>query len=119
MTPFERRAERALPVGQVLRAAHEQVERLVETAVHRLRRQQLRPRRGQLDRERQSVESPAHAGHGAGVAVVELELRIDRACPGREEAHGVVGHERLEARGRALLREGKRRDRVLVLARQA
>ncbi len=117
VAPLERRAQRALSVGQVLSAADEQVERLVEPAVHRLGSEQLRPRGGQLDRERKPVEALTDAGHRGSVVLVELEVGIDRARPGREEAHRVVRGERFEVGSRA--RECERRHRVLVLAREA
>ncbi len=80
VAPLERRAQRPLPAREVLRAADEKVERPVETPAHRLRRQELRARRGQLDRERQPVEPRAHLGDRGGVLVVELE------APGRRRA---------------------------------
>ena len=115
VAPLERRAQRPLPTWEVLRATHQKFERPVEAPRHRLRRQELRACRRQLDREGQPVEPRAHLRDSSGVSVVELELRVDRAGSRGEEAHGVVRGQLLEAQVRARLRRSERGHRVLVL----
>jgi hypothetical protein len=60
------------------------------------RRQQLRARRRQLDRERQPVEPAADAGYLRRARSVELEAGVDRAGAGREEPQRIGLDERLE-----------------------
>ena len=57
VAPGDRGAQRPLPVRHVPAAAHQQSERVREPRQDRRRRQQLHPRRRQLDRQRQPVES--------------------------------------------------------------
>ena len=52
-----------------------------------LRRQELDPRRGQLDRQRQAVEPAADRRHVRHVAGGDRERRLDGARPLDEEAH--------------------------------
>ena len=92
VAPVERRAQRAVAVGQVGGAAGEQAEAVVEPAQHRLRRQQPHARRGELDGERQPVEPPAELGDGPGVAAVEREVGHQRPGAADEQRHrGVAG----------------------------
>ena len=118
MAPLEGRAQRPLAARQVLRAADEQVERPVETMVHRRGRQELRARSGELDRERQPVEPRADLGDCGGVLLVELEVRVDGAGTGGEQPHRVVRGQLLEAQPGAGLGRCEGRDRVLVLPRE-
>ena len=57
VAPVDRRRERPVPLGRVLRAGAEQVETRAEAREQVLRREQLRARRRELDRERQPVEA--------------------------------------------------------------
>ena len=75
VAPVDRVAERALPRRQIVGAAGEQVEPLLEPAEDRLRREQLDARGRELDRERQAVEAAADPGHRGRVLVGELEAR--------------------------------------------
>ena len=119
VAPLERRPEGALASGQVVSPADEQVERPVEATVHRLGRQELGARGGQLDRKGQPVEPRAYLRDRGNVALVELELRVDGARPRREKAHSIVRHELLEAHMRPRFGDSERRDGVLVLAGEA
>ena len=102
--------------GQVLRDRRRAGRAPVEATAHRLGRQELRACRRQLDRERQAVEPRAHLRDRGGVFVVELELRVDRAGAGGEQAHGVVRRQFLEARARPGLRaESSGGTAILVL----
>ena len=57
--PLDRRAQRALTLGDVTRAARQQRESLLEPRENRGRREDRRLRRGELDRQRQAVELAA------------------------------------------------------------
>ena len=57
--PLDRRAQRALALGDVARAARQQRQSLLEPREDRGRRQDGRLRRGELDRQRQAVEPAA------------------------------------------------------------
>ena len=74
VAPVDRRAERLLAGGQVARAAGEEVEALLEPREQRLRREQLRARGRELDRERQPVEADADLGDRGRVRVREGEV---------------------------------------------
>ena len=69
---------------------------MLQPSEHRRRGQQLDPRRGQLDRERQAVEAIADLGDRVEVGLVRLEVRTHLACPLEEHADGGVARERLE-----------------------
>ena len=56
VAPVDRRAERALALGCVARAALEQLQTVVEPLQQSRRRQDADPRGGELDRKRQPVE---------------------------------------------------------------
>ena len=69
--PLDRRAEGLLALRHVVGAARQQVE-APEPVEQSGRREHLRPRGGQLDRQREPVQPGADLGHG-----VELGLRIE------------------------------------------
>jgi hypothetical protein len=52
VAPFDRCAQRPLALGRVARTTRQEIERRVEPFEEPLGREQLHPRRGQLDRER-------------------------------------------------------------------
>ena len=114
--PVDRGGERLLARGRVARAARQHVRLALEPLQDLARREQLRARRGQLDCERQSVELPADASNLGCAGRVELELRVDRLCAGREEAHCIGLDERLE--GKVGAGDLERRNRVLALGGQ-
>ena len=113
--PVERRAQRLLPLGPVACAAAEELEPLPEAREQRLRRQQLDPGRGELDRERQPVEPDAELRDRRRVLVRHGEARRDRARSLEEERHRLVPGERLERRQRGRIRQRERRNREGVL----
>ena len=116
VAPLDRRAERPLAFRRVARAAGEQRQRALQAREQRLRREQLRPRGGELQRERQTVEPPADRIHRR----VRLERAADRAGSFDEERHRLVRRERVE-RILALAREAQRRaarDEDAELARR-
>ncbi len=99
VAPLDRRTQCPLALGGVAGTARQDGERRVEPLEEPLGREQLRPRRGQLDREREAVEAAADLLHGR----VGSDLAPD----------GVGALD--EQRGGLLLR--KRLEPVLVLAR--
>ena len=78
----------------VLLARGQQREPLVEPPQHRRRRQQANARRGELDRERQSVEARADLRGGGRVFVPGLPAGSCLARALGEELHGSRGLER-------------------------
>jgi hypothetical protein len=70
-------------------AAHEHLETAVEPGGQLGGCHRCNPRRGELDRERDPVEAPAHLSHRRGVPRAELERRVCLARPLDEQAHGV------------------------------
>ena len=78
--------------------------------------EELRSCSGQLDRERQAVEAPAHVGNRARVLVVQLEGGIGRACSRDEERNSLVGGELLERGVPCRRRKRQRRNRIRMLA---
>ena len=108
--PLDRRSERALPLRQVARRVHEQRELPIEAAQDVGRRQHPRARRGELDREGDSVEDLADPDDSGQVLVGQLEEGIgggralDEEFDGGRRARpcqrigrrGVVGRERID-----------------------
>jgi hypothetical protein len=83
---------------------------------HGLRRQQLDPRRRQLDRQRQPVQPRAQLGHRRRAGVGDREVRAGRPGALDEQRHRLVLRQRLEVRQALGVRQLQRRDRELVLA---
>ena len=77
--------------------------------------ERIRPRRRQLDRQRDAVEMPANRRDRRGNAPVRRELRLRRARPRNEQPHGAVSQRVLRVLA-ALRRDGKRRHPVKPLA---
>ena len=98
VAPVDRRAQRLLARGQVARAAGEQVEALLEPGEQRLRREQLRARGRQLDRERQAVEPDADLGDRRRVRARDGEVGLDRLRALDEERDRLVLRQRRELR---------------------
>ena len=98
VAPFDRRAERALPLGRVARPRRQQRQRAIEAPQQAIAAQQARACCRQLDGERQAIETGADGIDGLG-------RRIGSAC-----LFG-AGYEEL---GRAGCLEGL--EPVLVLA---
>src|SRR4029453_8029364 len=59
VAPLDRRPQCALPFGRVPGACRQERETLLEPRKYRGGRQELRSRRGQLDRKRKAIKSPA------------------------------------------------------------
>src|SRR4029079_5530210 len=95
-----------MPGGEVVATAGEGVEGALDSLEDRLGREQLHLRSGELDRERQPVESGADLANRVGVRSVELEVRAHPAGSLDEQASP-------PARVEAPL---QRTERVLLLA---
>ena len=79
VAPLDRGPERLLALGQVARAARAAAaSRLSSRSTQRLRREEVDPRRGELDRQRQAVQPQADLGDGGGVVVRQPEVGPDR-----------------------------------------
>ena len=79
--PRERGAQRLMPLGEIALAPAQQRQRLVETRQHRLRRQHAHPGGGELDRQRQAVETAAQFGHCSVVVLIDAEVGAHLARP--------------------------------------
>ena len=64
VAPVEERFERALALGHRPVATPQEPESILQAGVDLGRREHRDPRRRQLDRQREAVETPADAGHG-------------------------------------------------------
>jgi hypothetical protein len=83
--PVHRGLQGLLPRHDVPAAAGEQPEPLIQPGAHLAQRHRLQPGRGQLDRQRDAVEAPAHRRRQRRGLVVEDEAWILRAGPLREQ----------------------------------
>ena len=80
VAPVEGRFQRRCrPIG-VRSRPREQSKAIVEPGVDLLDRQDLQPRRRQLDRQRDAVEPPADLGHGAGVVARDANAESTAAA---------------------------------------
>jgi hypothetical protein len=98
--PVDCSAQRSLPLGKVARAAGQRRQASIEPGEDRVRRKELDPRGGQLDREWQALEAGTDPGHRDRVLIVELELRSDGLGTLDEQRDRVVGGESRQARQR-------------------
>ena len=99
--PFDRCAQRLLPLGQVPCPACEERQPLLQPFEQGVGRQELHEGGCQLDREREAVEPAADLGDGS----VGREIGPDGASPLAEQRDCVA--------------LGQRRNRILLLQRQA
>src|SRR3954464_6838989 len=65
--PVDRRAERSRALGEVWGAVGKEPQPRAEPAQQRVRTQHLHPGRGELQRERKTIEAPADLRDGRGV----------------------------------------------------
>ncbi len=76
VAPVERHAQRLLMPWRITPAARQQLQPVSESRQQRRRREELRPRSGELDRERQAVESRTELGDGGRVLLAQREVGI-------------------------------------------
>jgi len=117
--PVDRTAQRALSRREIGRAAREQLQAALQAAPHGLRRQQLRPGGGKLDRERNAVEAPADLGDGGRVLGRQLEARPYGLHALDEQRDGGRTAERMGIVDVQVVRQGQGRHPVFVLAADA
>ena len=110
VAPGERGAQRLLASGQVAPLAREQGQRLIEARQHRLRRQDARPRGGQLDGQGEAIQAAADLRDRGVILGVDAEVRTHLLGALLEQGH--AGGQRAVAGGI----ERERRHRLLVLA---
>ncbi len=94
VAPLDRGAQRPLALVQILRAAGEEVQPLVEAAQERGRWKRAHAGRGELDRERQALEPDADLGDGGRVLARQDELVDGGARPLAEEADRLAQRQR-------------------------
>ncbi len=87
MAPGDRVPHRALPLRRVPGAAGEQLKPLLQPGEHRLERQYGNSASGQLDRQRESVETRANGRHRRGVGFREGEVWSHSLGSRDEQAH--------------------------------
>ena len=114
VAPVHRGAQRLLPFGKVPRATGEQLQAAFQAGPHRRRGEQLDAGRGELDRQRQAVQTVADLGDGGRVFLRQLEIGF--------HGHGPLEEERDRRSARQLLEGGdasggqtERGDRELML----
>ena len=101
------------------RAAGQQAEAVVEPVADLLGGKQFEERRGQLERQRNAVEPAADFGDRRRVVRADGELGRDLARTVDEEAHRLVGQQRLRVVRDTLRRDRQRTHRDHPLSRQA
>ena len=75
VAPLDRPAERPLALGETgARRRPQEIEPRVETLEQRARREKIAARRGELERQRKTVEPDAELDHRLGVRLGELEV---------------------------------------------
>ena len=90
VAPVDRRPQRALPLGQVPGTTGQERQALREALEDLVGRERLDARGGELERERQVVETAADLRD----RLVALEVGLDRLRARQEEADTLVGRER-------------------------
>ena len=119
VAPVDRAAQRLLARGQVARAARQQREPLARAVEHRLRRQQPDARRGQLDRERQPVQSRQISRDRRRVVGVSAKSARTASRPLDEQRDRVVLRSAPRRPAAAQVGQRQRWHRELVLAGEA
>jgi hypothetical protein len=110
MTPVDGRSERLLPRKRRAPSSGQECEAVGQPVKDLLGAEDSGPHRGELDRERQAVETPAQLSDGRLIRTGQLERPRGRGGPLGEQQNGLVLAklgERLVALGR---RQPERRD---------
>ncbi|MGW0949591.1 hypothetical protein ACWD4O_44665 [Streptomyces sp. NPDC002623] len=90
MAPVDECPQGPLPGAGGAAAAGEQGEAVLQTVRHLFDGERAQPGGGQLDRQRQPVESGAQAGDGVPVGVGDVELRTVRGGPVAQQFDGLL-----------------------------
>jgi hypothetical protein len=91
VAPLDRRPERLLALGQVAGPAAEELQAVSEAVAESLGREEVQARRGQLDGQRQAIETPADLEHRGGVVVGQAEVGSHGPGPFDEELDRLEG----------------------------
>ena len=86
--PGDRVLDRLVAGRGIARSGRQHLQALTQQRQHRGRREHGRSCRGQLDRQGEPVQPPAHLCHRPGVLRGEAEARIDGLRPLHEEGRG-------------------------------
>src|SRR5207247_7163545 len=116
IAPRDRAGERLLATREIAGAGAQRAQALLQPCEEGLRREQLAPRRGQFDCERQAVHSLAAAGDGGRVLGGGVEVGLRRKCPLDEQLDRLVLGEGFERRVRLRVGQIERLDGELLLA---
>jgi len=87
VAPLNGGGQRSLPIGREPMPRSQQVEPVIEAVQQLGEPQCLHPGRGQLDRQRHSVQPGHHPRYGRPGRPVQRESWIDQAGPVREQRH--------------------------------
>ena len=113
VAPFDRSAQRPVPLGQAGAGLRLQVlEPPFEALENVVRREQLDARGSELECQREPVEADTQLGDGAGVHLGELEVGPCVACPSDEQPHRFGAPEKVDFEGVGRVGELERRDAV-------
>jgi hypothetical protein len=88
--PGDRVAQRLLTSGQIARPAGQQRQPLLQAGQEDVGGEMADPRRGQLDRQRQAVQTPTDLGDGGAVRLRQHEVEANGLGAVDEEAHRVA-----------------------------
>jgi hypothetical protein len=115
VAPFERGAQRLLPLGRgAVAGRRQQLQAVLHRFEQRPHAERRRARRGQLDRERQAVQRAADLDHRRGIGFAQREPAVDRVRALREQRDRAE-LQRLR-RGQHLARHGQRPEAKDALA---
>ena len=106
VAPSDGVAQRLLAGREVAGTSSQGGEAAVQPVAQRLRRQQLDPRRGQLDGERQAVQPADDLGHHSGVVRGQGEARAQCLRSRGEERDRIKGGQLRHGRQRLLIGDG-------------
>ena len=112
VTPVDRRSQGLLPVWTVSLSGGEDVEGMVESLQQGFRRQQAYPSSREFDGERQAIQAPAHRHDRGSVVRGEFEAAPGHLRPLDEQGDARIGHQRLRAFNRRLLRQRQRAEGI-------
>src|SRR5262249_44215514 len=105
VAPVERRSKRLVPAGACPTAVCEEPELIAESSSHLLGRQYAQPCRGQLERQREAVESGAYLRNGRRICLGEHKPGGDVTGTLDQQATRVVAGQDLRLVGRRSVRQ--------------
>ena len=114
VAPGDRAAQGLLTLRQVTGTADQHGQRMLQPGEQRPGRQELDPRRRQLDRQRQAIEPPGDPRDHGGILLVQDETRPDGPGALGEQPHRLAARDRRDRRA-LRVRHPQRRDLELLL----